>query len=323
MRKTLKDYADDPLFNMKAVEQQTGISAATLRAWERRYLLVEPKRTSSGYRLYSERDVALLGWVRTQMAAGLTISRIVAMIETMRTNNEELTIDTDEANTALYRQGVPMTPASFVQPLYSALVTLDSERADDIIEQAFAMYTLTTVCLDVVVPTLVEIGEAMHSGQISISTEHFSSSYLRGRLYGIFRIYPHHPDLPMVMVGCAPSELHEIGSLIFSVMLRQYGYNVIYLGQDVPVNDIVETALQERPAAVCMSANSKNSALQLRDMQAGLNRAGSNAAIFCYGGRAFDYDPTLRAEVSGHYLGNDPRDAISMLNNLLRNPQRA
>src|SRR5512138_789746 len=93
MRKHLGEYSDEPIYNMKAVEQQTGISAATLRAWERRYSLVEPKRTASGYRLYSDRDVALLQWVRTQMDDGLTISRVVAMLDNLRDNNAPIWIE--------------------------------------------------------------------------------------------------------------------------------------------------------------------------------------------------------------------------------------
>ncbi len=319
MRKPLADFSDEPIYNMKAVEQQTGISAATLRAWERRYTLVEPKRTSSGYRLYSDRDVALLLWVRHQMSEGLTISRVVAMLETMRLNHEPIWVDMDESAPNSFSAEAPNPPASFVQPLYQALINLDTERADDIVEQGFALYTLTTVCMEIIVPTLIEIGESMHNGQISISTEHFASTYLRGRLYGLFRVYPQMSDMPMIMVGCAPTEHHEIGALIFALMLRQHGYNVIYLGQDVPVNDFVETALNEHPAMVCMSANNETAALLLREMQSSLNKAGPAAPIFCYGGRAFDTDPALRQAVPGHYLGSDPREAINLVKNLLRN----
>jgi MerR family transcriptional regulator, light-induced transcriptional regulator len=318
MRKELREYPDDPLYNMKAMEQQTNISAATLRAWERRYGLVEPKRTASGYRLYSDRDVALLRWVRRQMSDGLTISRVVAIIESFKSSEEPIWIDTDDSAPSPFSQDVPMPPGDFVLPLYQSLISLDTEKADEIIEKAFAMYTMTTVCVDLMVPTLVEIGEAMHNGVISISTEHFASAYLRGRLYGLFRIYPHHPEMPMIMIGCAPSEQHEIGALIFALILRQHGYNVIYLGQDVPVDDIVRTALQERPVMVCMSANSYNTAIQLRHVHAELTKAGTNSPLFCYGGRAFDYDPALRNEVGGYYLGSDPRDAVNLVNNLLR-----
>jgi MerR family transcriptional regulator, light-induced transcriptional regulator len=319
MRKSLAEFADDPVYNMKAVEQQTNISAATLRAWERRYALIEPKRTPSGYRLYSDRDVALLRWVRDRMAEGLTVSRVVAMLEGMRNSDEPLWIEDQNGNGAApIAREAPVPPASLIQPLYSALIDLDDERADEVMEQAFAMYTMPTVYVDIIAPTLVEVGEAWHRGDIFISTEHFATTYLRGRLLGLLQAYPQRPDMPTLFIGCAPHERHEVGALIFAVMLRQQGYNVIYLGQDIPIEDVIQAALAERPAMLCLSASSPATAAALRNVQQQLDRATPPVPLFGYGGRAFDLEPELRSEVRGYYLGQDPRDALNFVNNLMK-----
>jgi MerR family transcriptional regulator, light-induced transcriptional regulator len=317
MRKLLNDYSDDPVYNMKAVEQQTSISAATLRAWERRYALVEPKRTASGYRLYSDRDVALLRWVRNQMTEGLTISRVVAMLENMRNNNDTIWVDNDEIAIAPYRD-VPQPAGDLVRPLYEALTELDDERADEIMEQAFALYTMSTVYVEIITPTLIEVGEAWHRGEIFISTEHFATTYLRGRLLALLQAYPHRPDSPSVFVGCAPTERHEVGALIFAVMLRQAGYNVVYLGQDIPINDIVLTALHTRPAMICLSASSPQAAMLMSEIQTQLSRGEPPLPLFGYGGRAFDQNPELREQIPGYYLGADPREALATIHQLLR-----
>lgn len=318
MRKLLTDYSDEPVYNMKAVEQQTSISAATLRAWERRYTLVEPKRTASGYRLYSDRDVALLRWVRVQMDDGLTISRVVAMLESLRSNKEAIWIDGDEGSTALYREA-PQPPSSLVQPLFRALVDMDNERAEEILEQAFSLYTMPTVYTEIIAATLVEVGDAWHRNEIFVSAEHFASGYLRSKLYTLLHAYRQHPETPTIFVGCAPTERHEVGALIFAVMLRQAGYNVIYLGQDVPIHDMVQAAFASRPALICLSASTPHAAHLLQDVQAQLASSEPPVPLFAYGGRAFDLDPHLRESVSGYYLGTDPRDAIQTVNNLLRN----
>lgn len=318
MRKSLAEFVDEPVYNMKAVEQQTGISAATLRAWERRYGLIEPRRTPSGYRLYSDRDVALLRWVRDRMAEGLTVSRVVAMLEAIRASDEPLWID-DQNNTASsIVRDAPVPPSALVQTLYSALVDLDNERADEVMEQAFAMYTMPTVYIDIITPCLVEVGEAWHRGDIFVSTEHFATNYLRGRLLVLLQAWPHRPDMPTLYVGCAPHERHEVGALIFAVMLRQQGYNVIYLGQDTPIEDAIQAALAERPAMLCLSANSPTTAIALRTVQQQLERSPAPVPLFGYGGRAFDIDPELRNQIRGHYLGQDPRDALNFINNLMR-----
>ncbi len=269
MRKLLSDFADEPIYNMKAVEQQTHIPAATLRAWERRYGLMLPKRTPNGYRLYSDRDVTLLRWVRSQMDAGLTISRVVAMMASARDAAESIWIEEDDHPTPI-RQDVALPPSNLVQPLFEALAALDDERADEIIEQAFALYTKPTVYVEIIAPTLVEVGEAWHRGDIFISTEHFASSYLRGRLLTLLQAYSHHPEMPMIFIGCAPTERHEVGALICAVMLRQQGFNVVYLGQDVPIDDILLAARREHPALICLSASSATTAMLLRDVQSKL-----------------------------------------------------
>ncbi len=318
MRKALTEFAGDPVYNMKAVEQQTGISAATLRAWERRYRLVEPKRTVSGYRLYSDRDVALLHWVQQRMAEGLTVSRVVAMLEVVHSAGETLFIEDAPASTSTPPPDSPTPPASLIQPLVMALIDLDGERADEVMEQAFALYTMPSVYVDIIAPTLIEIGEAWHRGEIFISTEHFATTYLRGRLLALLQAYANRPDMPTLFVGCAPNERHEIGALIFAVMLRQQGYNVIYLGQDLPIEDVVEAALHEHPAMLCLSASNPQTALALKNVQPLFDAASQPAPIFGYAGRAFDLDPDLRRQVRGHYLGADPRDALGLVHTLLR-----
>lgn len=319
MRKMLSEYADDPIFNMKAVEQQTDISAATLRAWERRYGLVEPKRTNSGYRLYSERDVALLRWVKTHIDNGLTISRVVALVENIRADGDSIQIDTEPESVSAYREA-PMPPSSMIKPLFNALTSMDSQHADEIMEQAFAMYTMPVVYVEIIAPVLVEVGEAWHRGEIFISVEHYATTYMRSRLLSLLQAYPHRPSAPSIFVGCAPTERHEVGALIFAVMLRQNGYNIVYLGQDVPARDIIETALQERPAMVSLSASSPNAAILLAEIKPAFDKVGQPAPIFTYGGRAFDNDPHLRDVVPGIYLGSDPRLAVKKIKSLLDSP---
>ena len=317
MRKRLQDFASDPVYNMKAVEQQTGIAAPTLRAWERRYQLIEPQRTPGRYRLYSERDVALLRWVRDRMNEGLTISRAAAMLDGLQHSAEPIWID-DSPTPPAPAEGPSPLP-HLAQLLFDALVALDEDRADQIMEQAFALYTMPTIYVEVITPTLVELGEAWHRGEIFITSEHFASAYLRTRLLRLLKSYPTRADKPAIFVGCAQNEQHEIGILIFALMLRQEGFNIVYLGPNLPIDDLILSAIQERPAIVCLSAGSDTTALTLQTVQARLNEAPPPAPMFAYGGRAFDLDPTLCDKVPGHYLGADPRQSIHLIAELMRN----
>ena len=77
----LSSYDNTPVFTIKTVVQETGIPPATLRAWERRYGVLSAGRSEGGYRLYSERDIAILRWLKRQVDAGVAISRAVALLE--------------------------------------------------------------------------------------------------------------------------------------------------------------------------------------------------------------------------------------------------
>ncbi len=78
-RLDLEQFSDVPLFNTKAVVQQTGIAAPTLRAWERRYTILSPERAQNDYRLYSERDIAIIRWLKGHVDTGMSISQSIAL----------------------------------------------------------------------------------------------------------------------------------------------------------------------------------------------------------------------------------------------------
>src|SRR3989304_5896469 len=85
----LSSYDDTPVYTIKTVVQQTGITPATLRDWERRYGVLSPGRSDGGYRLYSERDIARLRWLKSQVDAGVSISSAVVLLELQHQTGQE------------------------------------------------------------------------------------------------------------------------------------------------------------------------------------------------------------------------------------------
>jgi MerR family transcriptional regulator, light-induced transcriptional regulator len=86
----LEHYSDVPLYNTKAVAQQTGIAAPTLRAWERRYMILSPERADNDYRLYTERDIAIIRWLKDHVDAGMSISQAIALFRHLAEENKQL-----------------------------------------------------------------------------------------------------------------------------------------------------------------------------------------------------------------------------------------
>ncbi len=107
-RPDLENYPDVPLYNTKAVVQKTGIAAPTLRAWERRYRILSPERAQNDYRLYSERDIAIIGWLKDRVDAGMSISQAIALFRHL-----------EEEHHQLHRKGLPPESASPFQEMVS------------------------------------------------------------------------------------------------------------------------------------------------------------------------------------------------------------
>jgi MerR family transcriptional regulator, light-induced transcriptional regulator len=310
----LIDYPDEPKFTIKAVSAQTGIRPVTLRAWERRHEVLIPHRSENRYRLYSDRDVAILRWLKNRVDNGVAISAAVVELRTIT----HLDVWAEAPlNPPIRNSNAPTLPASqYSMRLTQSLTHHDEAASAEILNEAITVYDLMTVCTQIIIPALVEIGEAWYSGRLSIAIEHFASSFLRGKLLTLLQSYPTRRGTPLLVIGCAPTEFHELGSLMFSVLLRSNGYRVEYLGADVPIEDLVDYADFEHPIMLILSATTTPAALELKSMQAKLNKL-RNAPIFAYAGRAFVMNKQLINQVSGCYLGDTLEQAAQTVQSLL------
>ncbi len=298
---TINELSDEPKFTIKTVTTQTGIRAVTIRAWENRYGLLKPQRSQNRYRLYSERDVAILRWVKSQVDQGISISNVVRDLKAMLTRGDFPEVL--PSITSRVRSYQPVPPEKMAQSLFDVLFKHDETAATEVLRQANAMYDLTTVCMEVIGAALIMIGDAWHRGEMRITDEHFASRFLQGKLINLLQAYPNRRGAPLILMACAPEEQHEIGCLMFSVLLRHDGYRVEYLGPDLPLDDIVDYAKQEKPAMILMSATMEESAVRLARMQDKMTRV-KPRPIFGFGGQAFIRKPALRETVPGVYMGD-------------------
>ncbi len=285
----LNDYATTPLYNIKAVVQSTNISPSTLRAWERRYNMCHPQRSESGYRLYSERDVAIIRWLKTQVDAGMSISQAVSWLDNITEEAKEpkdVVLPVATPNTGLIepfttvaaaQRGLIRDFSALQQDLLRALLAYDDAEADQILSEAFALYSVEQLGENFFMPVLVEIGERWRQGDVSVTNEHFASNYLLQRLKGLLRTVPNGTTGPLIWVGCAPTELHEGGAVLLGVYLRRCGYHVHYLGQSLPVDDFAQDVARLQPAMILFSATTVNAVQELVKLTSTLGHVGANA----------------------------------------------
>jgi len=305
----LSQFSDKPRYNTKAVAQETGVPADTFRAWERRYGVPRPQRTEGGHRLYSERDIATIRWLRDRTAEGLTISQAIALMT-----------DGSESNLSWLSTAVDTEPHTWERlnsRLFASLTDFDSTRAEQILGEAFALYPLEEVFLRLVQPVMIEVGEQWHAGRLTVTAEHFATQFVRRKLSGLFNTYNITDGRGLVLVGCAPSEQHDLGALMLSVFLVRHGWQVIYLGPEVPMKDLLDTVRQLQPDMVCMSASTTETATQLLEVGRAVLSLTPPTPHFAYGGRAFNLNPVLAQKMPGVNLGKDAQEAVDTVAGIL------
>ena len=305
----LEDLArasDRPTYNTAAVEQRTGIRPATFRAWERRYGFPRPRRLPGNQRLYSDRDISAICWLQRRTDEGLSISHAVRLLQ------DRLR----EGPVPRHQLVSGRPPAALAVDLSRALSTLDTHAAEGVLTEAFALYPVERVCLGVIEPMLVEIGERWHRGEVSVATEHFATTFVRRKLYALFNAYETGRGRGLIFTACAPDEWHEVGILMVSLFLVRTGFRVSYLGPNLGAEGLADTLQRHEPDVLCVSATSEETGERLAEFGSLIERLPEPRPKLAYGGQAFA-DPARREGVPGVYLGPDAGSAVATIEGLL------
>jgi MerR family transcriptional regulator, light-induced transcriptional regulator len=312
---TIIDYSDEPKYPIRVVCTETGIRPVTLRAWERRHEVLNPRRSENHYRLYSERDVEILRWIKSRIDNGISISSAVNELKSMNRNG--VWPEALPTGPSTHPTGRPVPPEQYAQRLFQSLVQHNEGLAGDILHETQSLFDLTTLCMNIITPALVEIGNSWYRGEIRITTEHFASTFIRGRLLSMLQAYPTRRSTAYILLGAAPTEYHEIGSLMMAVLLRSNGFRVEYLGPDIPLDDLLDYAGLERPDLIILTASLEPAARELAHFQENLKSL-KPTPIFGYAGRSFDASPELRKATPGIYLGPRMDEAVTIIRSLLQ-----
>ena len=298
--------SEEPTYNIKSVSNQTGIPATTLRAWERRYGVLQPSRTSGNYRLYSDRDVMELNWLKNQLSSGLSISRAVAALEQRR----QVQAEGDLAQPLTNQDWLELRKA-----LYATFINHDEQTARDVLEQA---HPLEAACTQLITPVLAQIWQGWHDGRVSIATEHFASHILMGRLFAIFDDLPKHTG-DLVLAGCAPGELHQIGSLMLAVILRERGMNVRYLGANLPLTEWTDAIAQHKPAVIAISCSKIENGHELLMLLPFRGPARKYQPKLVLGGMAFAGFAQTYADNPHVFVEQTVVDGVNRIENIIHN----
>jgi len=232
------------MYTIRQAAARSGVSVPTLRAWERRYGVVRPSRTTAGYRLYDDEAIARLvamrhlvdteGWRPSQAAERVLTASDLAPLSPPPPPAERRPDDAE---------GSPSTLSGLaVDALVAAVRRMDVPAMEHVLDEVFATQRFELAMDRVVFPALRTVGEAWSAGDLDVALEHVASETIRRRLAHFFDAAGRGERAPTVLVGLPPAGQHEIGAFAFAVAARRAGLEVLYLGANVPVESWLRTA---------------------------------------------------------------------------------
>jgi MerR family transcriptional regulator, light-induced transcriptional regulator len=290
-----------PAYNLKVVLKETGITADTLRAWERRYGLPKPNRTSGGHRLYSHYDIETVKWLIARQHEGLSISHAVEKWKEQIASGADPLADTVSTSLSRPIYNAPETNLDAIRSQWlTASLNFNEADAEQALNQAFALFPLEAVCTEVLQRGLAEIGVQWYENKSSVQQEHFASALAMRRLDALVSAAPAPTREHTILVGCPANEWHTFTPLLLTFLLRRRGFNVIYLGANVPESKFEETISTVGADLTVLVAQQLITAASLQQIA---HRLTAHDTQVGFGGRIYNLQPELIRRTDGHYLG--------------------
>lgn len=226
-------------YSIKELEELSGIKAHTIRIWEKRYGIVLPNRTSTNIRTYSDDDLKKIITVSLLNNHGVKISKIASLSPT------------EMANRVTELSQHQSSPELHIDRLVVAMVDLDEEKFEAILNELIVRFGFESAILDIVYPFLEKIGVLWLTGNITPLQEHFITNLLRQKmLVAIDGVPLAAKTAPRVILFLPDDELHELALLFSYYQVKKAGFRSYYMGQRVPYQDVCWFCEHHQPVAM-------------------------------------------------------------------------
>jgi len=219
------------VYSIKELEKLSGIKAHTIRIWEKRYNLIDPHRTNTNIRYYTDEDLKKILNVAVLNRQGIKISNI-AKLNDLELKEEIIRVTK-----------TTKSHDTIVDSLVIAMVDLDEYKLESIIDRSIVKIGFKTTVLDVLYPFLEKVGILWQSGDVNPAQEHFVSNLIRQKIIAATEQLPStfYPKAKKFILLLPENEYHELALLFSQYLLKESHHEVIYLGQSVPYSDVLTT----------------------------------------------------------------------------------
>lgn len=246
----VEDMAEDH-YSIQLAARLTGLTSHVIRIWEQRYRVVEPRRTPSNHRLYSQQDIERLTLLRDVTRAGHNIGQVAGLTSAKLW---ALATMTSNAETQAPRSAA-LTPApdSFLEQCLAAIRSLDDRELDDTLKRANTALGAQGVLHRLIAPLTQSLGDLWREGKITAAHEHFATGQIRVFLANLARPFGVSAAAPTLIVATPAGQLHELGALLAGAVAANLGWSVTCLGASLPAAEIAGAARQKQARAVALS----------------------------------------------------------------------
>lgn len=239
------------LYRIRTVSELTGVSSATLRAWERRYGVPAPARTASAYRLYSDEDVALIIKMRDLVKAGTApaeASRVLLGEAVAIVNDSEAGTEA-----SAFVEKDPYVLAT--DRIINAVRRFDPDALEEEVSKTLTLGPAVSIYDRTIGPALIQIGDLWHSGAVTVAQEHLASNVLGGTLVHLLRLAQPSDAVRRIVLACFADEEHVLGLYGAGLRFASWGYRTLMLGASTPPSAIARIVDALAPDVVGLSAS--------------------------------------------------------------------
>jgi len=291
------------LYPIRYVSQRTGLTPHVIRAWEKRYQAVVPHRSSKNRRLYSEDDVQRLQLLKKITNTGQSISQVAKLSSTELSElaqQEALEIIRTPKKKDLLPQQA--TDQDYYNVCLAAVLNLDADGLERGYDRAAIDLTRPALLRNVVVPLFEEIGNLWRNGSLKIVNEHMATSVTRTFLLNMLRATEVPYSAPRIVIATTVGQWHDLGALTVALTAAEYGWQTIYYGPNLPVEEIAASVKQSGARAVAISVTHLLDQHPLIDELRKLRKYVGKDVVLFLGGRAVGAHTQTLEEVNATYI---------------------
>jgi DNA-binding transcriptional MerR regulator/methylmalonyl-CoA mutase cobalamin-binding subunit len=243
---------EEKRYPIKTVAQKTGLSTHVIRAWEKRYQVIEPDRTDTNRRLYSDQDIYRLTLLSKAIKSGHTISSIcdmdISALENLVEDQAEVREDFAQS------EGTERDNVEYhYNNCLNTIKDFDAGRFEEALLQASIELTQPVLIKSLILPIIRSIGKQWKDGSIRVMHEHLATAVLKPFLHNLRISHRPPANAPSIIIATPIGQFHELGALIIALVAASEGWKVIYLGPNLPAEEIASATKLKKSELVLLS----------------------------------------------------------------------